>query len=558
MYWQRRNRRSHEIDPDEIFLDSQNLPQFDTNQFEGQIERPISKYAVGVLGGACLVLFALLFLNIGFLQVVHGATYRDRSETNGLQQIPFFGDRGIIYDRNNVPLAWNDPDRSYVAAPGSAHVLGYVAYPTDKDVKAGNLHSEELIGKTGAEAEFDETLRGKSGVKIIETDASGNITSESVYEPPKSGDSVTLSIDSRLQAKLYSTIQGVAEDRGFSGGSGVIMDIKTGEILALTNYPEYSPQELSGADRGTAFAKYLNDSRAPFLNRATGGVYTPGSVIKPYIAMAALEEHVIDPATKILSTGSISIPNPYDPKQSTVFKDWRAQGYVNMREAISVSSDVYFYEIGGGYKDQKGLGIRNIQKYAQMFGFGSSTGINLESDAEGVVPSPEWKAENFDGEAWFLGNTYHTSIGQYGFGVTPIQMVRAMSAIANEGTLLTPTITKTDTPKVASVLPFPKSYFDIVHEGMRMSATTGTGAGLNIPGFAVGAKTGTAELGVSKARVNSWVTGFFPYDNPRYAFAVVMEKGALHNTIGGVFVMRQMFEWMLQNTPEYTILTPKL
>lgn len=543
---------AREIEPDEIFLDSQNLPQFDTTRLEGQLEQPISKRSIGILGLFSTLLLLVLLGNAGTLQLARGAEFRERSDNNHLRHIPFFADRGIIYDRNEELLAWNSPDRTYQAESGNAHVLGYVGFPTQEEIQEGAFFPEESVGKTGAERVFNAELRGESGLKIIETNASGGITSESVYEPPKSGDPVILSIDSRIQEKLYSIIESVATERGFTGGAGSIMDIKTGELIALVSYPEYSSSKLAGPDRGEAFGEYLKDTRKPLLNRATGGVYTPGSIIKPFVALAALNEKIIRPEKEIVSTGALTVQNPYNPAKKSVFTDWKAHGAVDMRRAIAVSSNVYFYEIGGGYKGQKGLGISAIEKYATMFGFGTSTGIDLESDSRGVVPSPAWKAENFDGEEWLLGDTYHTSIGQYGFGVTLVQVVRAMGALASKGTLVVPTIQKRDLPKATTSIPIAKENFTIVHEGMRQAVTSGTAAGLNIPGFMVGAKTGTAELGISKARVNSWVTGFFPYEEPRYAFAVVMERGERHNTIGGVFVMRQMFDWMLQNAPEYT------
>lgn len=550
--WFKKTYEEAEVDPDEIFLDSQNLPQFDTQQFEGRIEKAIPKTTIGAVGIICLLAFLILGSNIGMLQIAKGASFRERSENNRLKQIPFFGDRGVVYDRNNVELAWNAPDRFYTSIPGHSLLLGYTGRPNEKEVNDEGYNPEELIGKSGVEKAFNKELRGTSGIKIVEEDAGGNIRSESIYEPPQNGEPLTLSIDSRVQSKLYQSIESVAKDRGFSGGAGVIMDIKTGELLAITSYPEYDSALFTGEGNGAAISRALNDPKKPFLQRATSGIYTPGSIVKPFMALAALAEGIISPEKQILSTGSISIPNPYDPTKKSTFTDWRAQGWVDMRKAISVSSNVYFYVVGGGFQGQKGLGIKKIQEYAGLFGFGEPTGINLDGEGVGVVPSPEWKAENFDGEAWRLGDTYFTSIGQYGYGVTPIQIVRGVASIANSGKLLTPSVLKQDSPQTTEIIPIPAKDFQIVREGMRQGVLEGTAKGLNMPGLAVGAKTGTAELGVSKERVNSWVTGFFPYENPRYAFAVVMERGLRTNTIGGVFVMRQVFEWMDAYTPEYT------
>jgi len=329
------------------------------------------------------------------------------------------------------------------------------------------------------------------------------------------------------------------------------MDVNSGEILALASFPEYSSTILSEGDDRSAIRRFQNDYRKPFLNRAVSGLYTPGSIVKPFIAIAALNEKIISPEKKILSTGSISIQNPYFPDLKSVFKDWRPQGWVNIKDALAISSNVYFYEVGGGFKDQKGLGISKIEKYVNMFGLGELTGIDLPGEVKGIIPNPKWKAENFNGEAWHLGDTYHTAIGQYGFSITPLQMVRGIAAIANYGKLVTPHVVKTDSVKYKDINGISKVNFDIVKSGMRQAVTDGTAKGLNIPQVQIAAKTGTAEVGISKKRVNSWILGFFPYENPRFAFTVVMEKGPRENTIGGLYVMRQLLEWMSVNTPEY-------
>jgi penicillin-binding protein 2 len=224
-----------------------------------------------------------------------------------------------------------------------------------------------------------------------------------------------------------------------------------------------------------------------------------------------------------------------------------------MRHAIAMSSDVYFYTVGGGYKDQKGLGIANIDKYLRMFGFGTTTMDGTESvlyDKAGTIPTPEWKKATFN-ESWYLGDTYHTAIGQYGVQVTPMQIIRGVAAVANYGTVLTPTIIKGDGPHVESTVPIPKKYFDVVHEGMRLGTQIGTSVALNVPFVKIAGKSGTAELGVSKDKVNSWITGFWPYDAPKYAFVVMLEQGSVHNLIGAAAAMRQQLDWMNVNTPEY-------
>lgn len=578
----RARRKSREIDPDEILIDSRNLPSYDTDQFEGRLEKPISRATLYSIAGIFLAV-AVIFLGQAIdMQILHGRDYKAQSENNLLRPLPIFAGRGVIYDRNGVLLAWNAPaqlsaseaslasssdglvagssfpdtgekvpTREYATSTGLAHILGYVQYPS-KDSN-GFYYQNDFEGVAGSEKYFNGLLQGTSGSRLVEVDAHGKVVSENVVKPPVQGQNVTLSIDSRVQSALYNNLKDIATRVGFAGGAGVIMDVHTGEVLALTSYPEYSSQVMSDRTDTAAIKALLNDQSLPFLNRATDGLYTPGSIIKPYEALAVQNEGIIDPATIIHTTGSISIPNPYDPTKTTVFRDWKDLGDLDLRHAIAMSSDAYFYTVGGGYQGQKGLGIANIDKYLRLFGFGTTTldgSVSILMDKAGTIPTPAWKKATF-GEDWYLGDTYHTAIGQYGFQVTPMQIVRGMAAVANEGTILTPTIIKGQPPHIESVVDIPKSYFDVVHQGMRLGVQIGTSVALNVPYAEFAGKSGTAELGVSKANVNSWITGFWPYDNPKYAFALTLEHGSVHNLIGAAAAMRQTIDWMSINTPEY-------
>ncbi len=551
-----------EISPDEILLDSSNLPNYDTSQFEGRLEKSISRRSLYSVV-AVFLLIALVFVSQAFkLQIIHGQEYLERSENNSLRPIPLFAGRGLIIDRNGIQLAWNAPldnatssdtvaIRKYATSTGLSHILGYVKYPS-KD-NNGFYYQEDFEGEAGAEGYFDDQLRGKHGVRLVEVDAHNKIVSESVTRPAIQGNNIKLSIDSRVQSVLYQNIKDVAEKVGFAGGAGVIVDINNGEVLALTSYPEYSSQVMSDKKDNSQIKALLNDKSLPFLDRAIDGLYTPGSIVKLFVSLGVLNENIISPDKIIVTNGSISIPNPYDETKSTVFRDWKNHGSVDMRKAIAVSSDAYFYTVGGGFKDQKGLGIRKIDEYLQMFGFGTTTldgSSSILINKAGTIPTPEWKKKTFN-EAWFVGNTYHTSIGQYGFQVTPIQIARAVSAIANNGTIYTPTILADRKPHIESQVNIPRSYFDIIHEGMRMSVTEGTSASLNVPFIEIAAKSGTAELGYSKEKINSWMTGYWPYKNPRYAFVVMLEKGTVNYQVGAGAVIRQTLEWMRDNTPEY-------
>jgi penicillin-binding protein 2 len=549
-----------EIDPDEIFIDSKNLPDFDVHQFEGRIERPISLGTFIGLAAAFAVLILVLLGKAWTLQAKDGATYAAMSQNNALDETTIFSERGAITDRNGVKLAWNrvDPEnpdfssRVYTDMPGLSHVLGYIKYPA-KD-KQGTYYRTDFEGVAGVEKFWNKELQGVYGTRVVETNALGKVTSESVVKLPVDGQNLTLSIDAVLQSRMYRSISALAERVGFSGGAGIVMDVHTGEVLALTSYPEYSSAVMVDGSDAKAIAGYLSDSKGkPFLDRALGGLYTPGSIVKPYVAIAAQEEGVIDPAKQILSTGSISVPNPYDPTKKSVFMDWRPQGLVDMRKAIAVSSNVYFYEVGGGFQDQKGLGIERLDKYFGIFGFGTPAGEGFFSTPAGTVPSPSWKEKVFPGDPWRIGDTYFTSIGQYGFQVTPLHMIKALSSIANGGTFLTPTIMKTgtSTPVVGTPVPVDPAHIKVVREGMRQGALIGTASGLNVPYVQIAAKTGTAELGVSKAFVNSWVTGFFPYDDPKYAFVVIMEHGPRANIYGATAAMREVFDWLHATDSSY-------
>ncbi|MHB1330812.1 MAG: peptidoglycan D,D-transpeptidase FtsI family protein, partial [Minisyncoccota bacterium] len=525
-------RDSREINPEDIFLDSANLPGLNRDRLEGRIERPIGEktFLLFKLGLAVLLIF--LGGKLWGLQVIDGNVYAEVSEENRLSRIIIFADRGVIFDRNGLPLAENSikpgeddyAARNYADLDGLSAIVGYIKYPS-KD-SSGNYYDESYRGQSGVEKMYDEHLSGENGSKLIETDALGNITSESVIDFPEKGNDLHLSIDAKLTSKLYETISATSEERGFTGGAAVIMDVNNGEVLALTSYPEVNLDVVTDGTDIDKINSALIDESTPFLNRAVSGLYTPGSIVKPIVAIGALTEDVIDPETQILSTGALTIPNPYYPDNPTIFKDWKAHGWVNMWDALAVSSDVYFYEIGGGFEAQEGLGIAKLDQYFSMFGLSDPTGIDLPSEVVGYIATPDWKALNFPKDPdWRIGNTYHTAIGQYGTQITPISAARFTSAIANSGTLLRPTVVKKDRDEndiVYRKINLDEKDFEIAREGMRESVKRGTASGLSNPNVTVAGKTGTAEIGLKKEYVNSWVIGFFPYENPRYAFVVIM------------------------------------
>ena len=551
----KRKRQYQAVEPDEILIDAANLPSFDTARLEGRIERPLGLPTFRTLGLLIALVLVAFTAQLTYLQVFEHDRLVARAEANRLQSSSVPAERGLIFDREGELLARNiqgdtptsTPKRGYPAGTAAAVVVGYVSYP--KQDQNGYWYQEHTEGVSGAEALYDESLRGENGISIAETDATGEVVSGSVVRKARAGTDVRLSLNLGVQTALYNAIRTRSEEVGWKGGAGAVMDVETGELIALVSYPTFDPKVMSDAAPKEAVDAYLTDSRSPFLDRVVTGLYTPGSVVKPFVGTAALEEHIISPEKQILSTGSISVPNPYDPDKPSVFKDWKAHGWVDLRHALAVSSDVYFYTVGGGYQDQQGLGIANIEKYMRLFGFGSPTGVALSGEEAGVIPNPEWKAENFDGERWFLGNTYHTAIGQYGFQVTPIQLVRATAAIANGGYLVSPVL-EAEKRGDKKKLDISDANLQIIREGMRLAVTEGIAQALAVSGVRAAAKTGTAEVGARKEYINSLVIGFFPYEHPKYAFAVAMEQAKAGTLSGAPAVMGEVLRWIVANKPE--------
>ena len=553
-----KNRRDQGVEFDEIFLDAANVPAFNQGRMEGRIELPITKRNVYVVAGLFSVIAVLFFGQLFMLQVVHGESYRVASEENRIEEGVIIAERGVIYDRQGELLAWNEQDftdeytfpvRAYTDRRGLGQLIGYVSYPL-KDNR-GFYYRTEYVGRNGVESAFNTKLAGENGQQLVEVNAVGDVIAASAVELPSEGGEVRLSIDAELSEAMHDIIATSTVQAGFRSGAGAIMNIHTGEIIAMTSYPSYDPEVMADGDDVETIAAYNADDRFPFLNKVVAGAYTPGSIVKPFVAYAALNEGVIDPLKTIVSTGEIVIPNPYNPSNPSIFRDWRAHGKMTMREAIAFSSNVYFYIIGGGFQDQSGLGITKLHSYLTDFGMGSETGIMLANEQPGVVPDPAWKEETFDDE-WRLGDTYFTAIGQYGFLTTPIQMLRAYGALASGGSLLTPHVVAGRVSSSTDMGLNP-AYVQIVHEGMRKTVNFdgGTARSLERSDVAIAAKSGTAELGANNAYVNSWAAGFWPYEEPQYAFILMMDRAPRENSLGATRIMGDVVEWMSQHRPEY-------
>lgn len=553
MMWWRKRRRDPEIAPDEIFLDASNVPAFNRERFEGRLEKPLSHGTFFYLAAALFILFLVLIFRSWNLQITNGEVFAAESAHNSLEAKIIFASRGVITDINGAVIAenvaindGNGVSRRNYLVPSLGQIIGYVSYPK-KDAK-GIYYDTSETGIAGIEAEYDAHLSGKNGQLLTETDAFGNIRSEGTIIRAEEGMDLKLSIDANLQRLFARAIRDTVYSHNFIAGAGVIMDVNTGAVRAIVSFPSYDPNVMANGGPSDIIAGYSKNPGRPFLDHAVQGIYAPGSIVKPFIAAGALTDGIITTNTVIDDPGFISLPDPYHPGKSFIYKSWKELGPVDVKKAIAWSSDVFFYSVGGGFKNQRGLGIDRLNYWYKQFGLGSQTGIDLTGEASGLLPTPEWKKNIFN-EPWYLGDTYFTAIGQYSMQVTPLQMVRATAAVANGGKLFTPTLAADKEPSYSIVLASPES-LSIVREGMRQTVTTALASAINFPYLKVAAKTGTAQTGTLNQYGNAWVLGFFPYENPQYAFVVVLERGLSGTSGQAVNVMRQLFDSLyLTNSP---------
>ena len=337
--------RDPEIAPDEIFLDASNAPAFDRARFEGRIEKPLSHGTFFYLMAALALLFFVLIIRTWNLQITGGAAFAQQSAYNSLEVTTLFAPRGIITDVNGIIVAENvesedgNVRRNYPVS-SLGQIIGYVSYPK-KDAK-GIYYDTNQTGIAGLEAEYDSFLAGKNGQLLTETDAFGRVRSEGTIVKAEEGRTLRLSIDANLERLFARAIIDTASSRGFIAGAGVIMDVGSGAVRAIVSYPSYDPNVMANSSSPGILAAYAANPGRPFLDHAVSGVYAPGSVVKPLIASGALTDGIITPHTVIDDRGFISIPDPYRPGKSFVYRGWKALGPVDVRKAIAWSSDIFF------------------------------------------------------------------------------------------------------------------------------------------------------------------------------------------------------------------------
>ena len=426
------------------------------------------------------------------------------------------------------------PTRLYPTESFAAHLFGYVGEASEGQVEAEGLQSGAIVGQAGVEKIYNKLLMGEDGARRVKVNSMGREIDTLEEIPYHEGRRVQLTIDRDLQR---------AAEEGFKAGgfngAAVVMDPRTGEVLAFTSRPSYNPNDFAaGIDRAT-WAGLNSDPLKPLQNRAIQGLYSPGSTFKIVVEVAALEEGIIRPDFRVFCGGSaVFFGRP--------FQCWKKGGHgsVDMRHALEQSCNVYHYTIGNM------VGVDKIHKWATLLGLGEKTGIDLPNEVEGLVPSTEWKRRRYN-EKWYAGETISVSIGQGQVSITPISLAVMMSTVANGGTRFVPHLLKAidegggwkpmQPPAPKSRVQLKPETIAAVHDGLHLVVNgAGTGGRARIPGKDVSGKTGTAQVislqGGRKAagrternlRDHGWFVFFAPRDNPEIAGVIFGE----HNEHG--------------------------
>ncbi len=431
-----------------------------------------------------------------------------------------------------------------------SHLVGFTGLVDKNDLKANSaLFIDDEIGRAGLEAYYDGYLRGENGREAVLRNAAGEVKGKTGISLTKPGRNLATFIDKDFQEYFYNRLSDALRNLGREIGVGVALNPQNGEVLALFNIPSFDINNVSGV---------LTGSNKPLFNRAVSGLYNPGSTIKPLVATAALSENVIDSQKQIYSAGYIEIPNPYDPENPSRFLDWRAHGWVDLRAALARSSNVYFYEVGGGFEDQIGLGIERLRTWWHKFNLDDKTLIDLPGEKSGFLPSPDWKEEKF-GEPWRIGDTYNVSIGQGDLLVTPLELLNYITAVANGGRFYEPRVMKNvfngedeeilkSEPKILKDLgPEVGSVLEEIQGGMvdAVAKSYGTASLLGDLPFKAAAKTGTAQI-QNNEKTNAFFVGYAPADNPQIAVLVLVEN-AREGSLNAVPVAKDVLLWYYEN-----------
>jgi penicillin-binding protein 2 len=500
-----------------------------------------------------------------------------------------------------------EPIRDYPTGSITASIIGFLGpIPANQEEEfraKGLVPNRDKVGYAGLELQFQDLLAGKNGSWKVEVDVAGKVIRG--LEPPVNpvpGANLRLTIDTRLQQAMTGILIGEIDFwnrylNTIRSTSGVViaMNPKTGEILGMVSYPTYENNRMARFIPAYYYNQLINDPANPLLNHAVGDVLPAGSVFKLTTAVGALNEGVVTPEQVLSTPPKITITERYyanDPGREREFVDWNKAGFgqLDFLGGIANSSNVYFYKLGGGYRDEVpvGLGICRLGTYARALGYGEYPGIELPDEEKGLIPDPKWKRITH-GEGWSTGDTYIASVGQGYVLATPLQVLMSAATIANDGKLMKPTLIREITDAEGNVLqPFsPLMRWDItkdaviqefydttirgcepiegrtktvqpwvidkVQEGMRRAVTNGTLARefRNVT-IAVAGKTGTAEYCDQYANAknlcipgnwpsHAWTVAYAPYEDPEIAVVAFVYNGGEGASVAGPIV-RQVIE----------------
>lgn len=438
--------------------------------------------------------------------------------------------------------------RHYPYGKLTAHILGYVSYTTKDDIKKDTDPLLEVpdfrVGRKGIEKMFEKKLRGKGGNLKLEVNAFGRIMQEIERNNGTPGEDLTLSIDIRLQQKAFELF-------GEESGAAIVMDVKTGELLAFSSFPSFDANMFIQGISTKDWNELQNHERNPLSNKAVAGLYSPGSTFKMVVALAGLEASSIKTGAYSWCSGKMQLGNH-------LFHCWKKEGHghVGVVEALQHSCDIFFYELA-----QK-LGIDKMSNMATKFGLGRPTNIGFDDEKSGLIPTREWKLKTYK-ESWQQGESLITGIGQGYVLTTPIQLAKMTSMIANDGHEITPSFIKSDKPTIGESLNINKSYFDVIKQGMYDVVNTQGGTAywsrFDLGGKKMSGKTGTTQVrrisikerqtGIVKQEDLPWkfrnhalFVGYAPHDNPKYAVAVLVEHGGGGSSVAAPIASKLLYE----------------
>jgi penicillin-binding protein 2 len=475
------------------------------------------------------------------------------------------------------------PVRDYLAGDLTAKVIGYtgsIPQARLEEFEASGYAPNERVGLTGLELQYEDLLHSTKGEETIEVDVSGRKV-RTVGDPilAQPGHNLKLTLDMDLQQAVADALSEGIRETDQRAGVAIVMDPRSGQILAMVSLPTYDNNLFIGGISVRDYVALSTDKRRPLVDHAISGLYPPGSTYKIIPAAGALQEGVVAPDTLIVAEGTLWVPNkffPDDPELAQPFYCWYREGHgrVNVTRALAVSCDIYFYQIAGGYEPSgfEGLGEDLLGYYAELFGMGNPTGIDLPGEVAGLVPTPKWKRINY-AETWVTGDTYNMGIGQGFVLATPLQILNMMAAVGNMGLLYQPYVVQEILDADGNVVERrePQTVRDLldtispetlglVRSGLEaVTAPGGTGEELYVPGVAVAAKTGTAEFCDSypacldkEGRVSTshaWFTAYAPAHDPEVA-VVVLVYGGGEGSITALPIAGEILRYYFDLEPE--------